>query len=118
MRGQESVANEYLARPHFITATEHPWQGSFTLDFERNISVPGSITRYLREYQREGIKFLYRLWKEGRGGVLGDDMGLGTLFTIPLNTFSISNFYFQTRENNSSYLLPLSNNEEDWRQSR
>jgi DNA excision repair protein ERCC-6-like 2 len=47
------------------------------LDIESNISVPGSISRYLREYQREGIKFLYERWKEGRGGVLGDDMGLG-----------------------------------------
>ena len=39
--------------------------------------VPASINRYLREYQREGIRFLYRLYSLDQGGILADDMGLG-----------------------------------------
>nr|DAD17748.1 TPA_asm: hypothetical protein HUJ06_019211 [Nelumbo nucifera] len=37
----------------------------------------------LLEHQREGVKFLYTLYKNNHGGVLGDDMGLGkTIQTI------------------------------------
>ena len=41
--------------------------------------VPASINRYLREYQREGIRFLYRLYSLDLGGILADDMGLGEM---------------------------------------
>ncbi|XP_057955769.1 switch 2 isoform X2 [Malania oleifera] len=47
------------------------------------IQVPASINCRLLEHQREGVKFLYRLYKNNHGGVLGDDMGLGkTIQTI------------------------------------
>jgi SNF2 family DNA or RNA helicase len=38
--------------------------------------VPAAINTYLREYQREGVRFFWDLYDEGRGGLLGDDMGL------------------------------------------
>lgn len=38
--------------------------------------VPAAINTYLREYQRDGVRFFWRQYKEGRGGLLGDDMGL------------------------------------------
>ncbi|XP_067677911.1 DNA excision repair protein ERCC-6-like 2 [Haliotis asinina] len=41
------------------------------------VQVPAPINQYLRDYQREGIKFLYSHYREGRGAILGDDMGLG-----------------------------------------
>jgi hypothetical protein len=44
---------------------------------EQGIQVPASINRFLREYQRDGVRFFWDCYKEGRGGVLGDDMGLG-----------------------------------------
>ena len=40
--------------------------------------VPATIAQWLRHYQVEGVDFMYSLWKSGRGGVLGDDMGLGS----------------------------------------
>jgi len=40
-------------------------------------SVPASINRYLPEYQREGIIFLFRHIIQNRGAILGDDMGTG-----------------------------------------
>jgi len=39
--------------------------------------VPASTNKRLREYQRDGIKFLFRQYALGEGGVLADDMGLG-----------------------------------------
>lgn len=46
------------------------------LVLDQNIKVPAPINVFLREYQREGVRFFYDRYKEGRGGVLGDDMGL------------------------------------------
>ncbi|KAK4788486.1 hypothetical protein SAY86_019805 [Trapa natans] len=47
------------------------------------VQVPASINCRLLEHQREGVKFLYRLYKNNHGGILGDDMGLGkTIQTI------------------------------------
>lgn len=42
-----------------------------------DLQVPAPLNQYLRDYQREGIQFLYDHYKEGEGAVLGDDMGLG-----------------------------------------
>jgi len=38
--------------------------------------VPAAINTYIRDYQRDGVRFLWRQYMEGRGGLLGDDMGL------------------------------------------
>ncbi|XP_019958308.2 DNA excision repair protein ERCC-6-like 2 isoform X1 [Paralichthys olivaceus] len=39
--------------------------------------VPYTINRYLRDYQREGIRFIYDSYIRSSGCILGDDMGLG-----------------------------------------
>jgi SNF2 family DNA or RNA helicase len=44
--------------------------------------IPAPISQWLRSYQVEGVNFMYRLWKEGRGGILGDDMGLGSILSL------------------------------------
>ncbi|XP_049415256.1 switch 2 isoform X2 [Solanum stenotomum] len=41
------------------------------------VQVPASINCRLLEHQREGVKFLYSLYQNNHGGLLGDDMGLG-----------------------------------------
>ncbi|KAM7249321.1 hypothetical protein ACFE04_016394 [Oxalis oulophora] len=47
------------------------------------VQVPASINCRLLEHQRGGVKFLYNLYRNNHGGVLGDDMGLGkTIQTI------------------------------------
>ena len=47
------------------------------------LQVPASINRFLRSYQREGVKFLFRQYARNKGGILADDMGLGkTVQTI------------------------------------
>ncbi|XP_076093658.1 uncharacterized protein LOC143064602 isoform X2 [Mytilus galloprovincialis] len=41
------------------------------------IQIPATINRYLRDYQRTGIQFMYNHYKNSQGCILGDDMGLG-----------------------------------------
>lgn len=48
--------------------------------------VPSTINQYLREYQKEGIAFLYRQYTRGEGAILADDMGLGK--TVQVKRFT------------------------------
>ncbi|KAI0270605.1 P-loop containing nucleoside triphosphate hydrolase protein [Gloeopeniophorella convolvens] len=57
----------------------------FVLDAKHHIRVPSALSKHLRPYQREGVRFFYERYALGRGAILGDDMGLGkTLQTISL----------------------------------
>ncbi|XP_041107374.1 DNA excision repair protein ERCC-6-like 2 [Polyodon spathula] len=44
---------------------------------EHGECIPYTINRYLQDYQREGVMFIYSHYVKGRGCILGDDMGLG-----------------------------------------
>mmetsp|Transcript_44634 Transcript_44634/g.108243 ORF Transcript_44634/g.108243 Transcript_44634/m.108243 type:complete len:1809 (+) Transcript_44634:144-5570(+) len=39
--------------------------------------VPASFNRYLAPFQREGVKFMYKVLTSGRGVIMGDEMGCG-----------------------------------------
>jgi len=52
-----------------------------------NIKVPINIWNYLFDYQKDGVKWMIRLFFEQKGGVLADEMGLGK--TIQVITFII-----------------------------
>lgn len=77
-----TTSQHYGPKPSFPAATAAPLCGPLVLNDSKGIQVPSSVNRYLREYQREGIRFFWDRYKEGRGGILGDDMGLG--MTLPL----------------------------------
>ncbi|XP_076462027.1 uncharacterized protein LOC143294538 isoform X2 [Babylonia areolata] len=49
----------------------------FSLDDAQNVQIPAPLNQYLRDYQREGVQFLYSHYQHNRGAILGDDMGLG-----------------------------------------
>ena len=49
------------------------------------MEVPATINVYLRDYQREGIRFLFRQYARKQGGILADDMGLGKVMHTPLS---------------------------------
>ena len=40
------------------------------------------INRYLRDYQRDGVCFLFKHFIENTGAILGDDMGLGKTIQV------------------------------------
>lgn len=46
-------------------------------DVYLGVTVPASIAKFLRPYQRTGIKFLLKNYVKGQGALLADDMGLG-----------------------------------------
>lgn len=65
-------------KPRFPNSVTHP---RLCVPFELNDAhgdrVPYTINRYLRDYQREGVRFMYNSYRRSRGCILGDDMGLG-----------------------------------------
>ncbi|KAF8968710.1 hypothetical protein BDZ97DRAFT_325051 [Flammula alnicola] len=63
-------------KPGFDLRPDQKYEKALVLDAETGTKVPAAINTYLRDYQRDGVKFLWRQYKEGRGGLLGDDMGL------------------------------------------
>lgn len=69
------VADE---KPHFPNSDTDPRLCvPFELSDAHGDSVPYTINRYLRDYQREGIRFMFNSYRRSRGCILGDDMGLG-----------------------------------------
>jgi len=44
--------------------------------------VPGSAARYLKDYQVDGVKWMWSKYASGEGCILGDDMGLGKTVQI------------------------------------
>ncbi|KAL2474046.1 Switch 2 [Forsythia ovata] len=72
------------------------------------IQVPASVNCRLLEHQREGVKFLYNLYRNNHGGVLGDDMGLGK--TIQTIAFLDAVF---GKDGESGDLAPLKGNRTD-----
>lgn len=52
------------------------YKQALIIDKEGDIKVPAAINTYLREYQRDGVRFFWERYKDDRGGLLGDDMGL------------------------------------------
>uniref|UniRef100_A0A8D2B3X7 DNA excision repair protein ERCC-6-like 2 n=1 Tax=Sciurus vulgaris TaxID=55149 RepID=A0A8D2B3X7_SCIVU len=68
--------DEDLEKPFFPDRKFPSSANAFKLS-EDGDSIPYTINRYLRDYQREGAQFLYGHYIQGRGCILGDDMGLG-----------------------------------------
>ncbi|XP_073675019.1 DNA excision repair protein ERCC-6-like 2 [Garra rufa] len=64
-------------RPLFHSNQTPPGPSEPFLLSGSDVKVPYTINRYLRDYQREGIKFIYHSYAKSRGCILGDDMGLG-----------------------------------------
>ncbi|XP_077004827.1 DNA excision repair protein ERCC-6-like 2 isoform X2 [Tamandua tetradactyla] len=68
--------DEDFEKPYFPNRKFPSSAVAFKLS-EDGDSIPYTINRYLRDYQREGAQFLYGHYIRGRGCILGDDMGLG-----------------------------------------
>lgn len=72
----DSGAEDYSKAPHPEDVD------AFWLDKGHGIRVPRSLNKYLRDYQREGVKFFYDCYVANRGAILGDDMGLGKTIQV------------------------------------
>jgi SNF2 family DNA or RNA helicase len=67
-----------------VRTTTQPLLGPLVLDKAEQVAVPAPINTFLREYQRDGVRFFYEQYKAGRGALLGDDMGLVRAYDSPL----------------------------------
>ncbi|XP_032940979.1 DNA excision repair protein ERCC-6-like 2 isoform X1 [Catharus ustulatus] len=70
-----------LEKPYFPDQNLPSPAVAFKLS-DKGDSIPSTINRYLRDYQREGAQFLYRHYSNKRGCILGDDMGLGKTIQV------------------------------------
>ena len=74
------------SKPHFeIKSEQQASCGPLVLGFADNgrpVEIPASINRFLRGYQRDGVKFFWTHYQNREGGLLGDDMGMHTLPSI------------------------------------
>jgi DNA excision repair protein ERCC-6-like 2 len=80
-------SEDLQSRPGFPLSASQTLLGPLILDAEKNVKVPGAINTYLRDYQREGVKFFWSQYQEKRGGLLGDDMGLVSAFSNTITLF-------------------------------
>ncbi|XP_074851222.1 DNA excision repair protein ERCC-6-like 2 isoform X2 [Carettochelys insculpta] len=73
--------DEDLEKPYFPDQMLPSPAVAFELSADGDC-IPYTINRYLRDYQRDGVQFLYRHYAHKRGCVLGDDMGLGKTIQV------------------------------------
>ncbi|XP_018413367.1 PREDICTED: DNA excision repair protein ERCC-6-like 2 [Nanorana parkeri] len=73
--------DEDLEKPFFPDQKPAAPAASFPLS-NTGVFVPFTINRYLRDYQRDGIRFLYEHYMRSTGCILGDDMGLGKTIQV------------------------------------
>lgn len=68
------------AKPHFdVKSEQQAVCGSLVLGFNEHghsVEIPAAINRFLRGYQRQGVKFFWEHYQKREGGLLGDDMGM------------------------------------------
>lgn len=58
----------------------HPMEPDASLD--GGFKVPGDIYSSLFDYQRTGVQWLWELYSQKTGGIIGDEMGLGKTIQI------------------------------------
>ncbi|KZP30044.1 hypothetical protein FIBSPDRAFT_884345 [Athelia psychrophila] len=79
---EQIVDTRYYPRPGFKLESEQKLLGGLVLNATERIITPAAINTYLREYQRDGVKFFYEQYQKGLGALLGDDMGLGKTIQV------------------------------------
>ncbi|KAK9899632.1 hypothetical protein P389DRAFT_164661 [Cystobasidium minutum MCA 4210] len=74
------------AKPNFDVKSEQQAKcGPLVLGFSadgHSVEIPAAINRFLRGYQRQGVKFFWEHYQKREGGLLGDDMGLGKTIQV------------------------------------
>ncbi|KAJ6526575.1 RAD26-like SNF2 family DNA-dependent ATPase [Mycena vulgaris] len=111
-----SRTKKEVPRPGFTLAADQKHLGPMVLDAAQGIQVPGPINTYLREYQREGIRFFWERYNEGRGGLLGDDMGKTIQVISFLSAIMKKNGVKTDRERRRKHVAALQV-ERDWKKT-
>ena len=81
-----SPYHQSTAKPFFeIKSAVQAAVGAFRLGLDESgtlVEIPPSINRFLRKYQRDGVRFFWEHYQKNEGGLLGDDMGLGKTIQV------------------------------------
>lgn len=82
LEGNLGYEDSYFERPKFAHFSQDYASRKIPLILSAEgdhpiIQVPAVLNYHLRNYQREGVAFLYHHYREGTGALLCDDMGLG-----------------------------------------
>lgn len=100
---------DYLKR---LKDVEGGWQedsenGDVILDASRStqLALEKSIYDKLYPHQREGVAWMWNLFKKSSGGILGDDMGLGK--TIQVSSF-LHGLFHSRHIDTALLIMPLS----------
>ncbi|KAJ9263893.1 hypothetical protein DTO212C5_7425 [Paecilomyces variotii] len=51
-------------------------------EFDGGYRIPGDIYPYLFDYQKTGVQWLWELYQQQVGGIIGDEMGLGKTIQV------------------------------------
>lgn len=60
----------------------HPKYGERVIDKELDFRIPGDVWVNLFEYQKTGVRWLWELYRQKVGGIIGDEMGLGKTIQV------------------------------------
>eukprot|EP01038_Epipyxis_sp_PR26KG_P004159 gene4159-5923_t len=67
--------------------------------------VPTATWSSLHDYQKEGCNWLFDLYQEGVGGILGDEMGLGKTAQLCTHFGSLAKLHLQRNTRNKALFL-------------
>ncbi|KAH9510325.1 DNA excision repair protein ERCC-6-like 2 [Bulinus truncatus] len=81
-----------------------PVSAKINFHLDSQIFIPAPLNQYLRDYQREGIQFLYEHYINKTGAILADDMGLGK--TIQVIGFLSAVLGKQGNQNDTLKMVP------------
>ncbi|KAJ7160738.1 P-loop containing nucleoside triphosphate hydrolase protein [Mycena filopes] len=109
------IPKEEKPRPGFpIPAGQKPID-PLVLDAARGIRVPAPINTYLREYQRDGVKFFWERYDQDRGGLLGDDMGKTIQVISFLSAIMKKTGTKKDRNRRRKHVAELQQGNDDWK---
>lgn len=84
-RAETAAGTDSAAAPEDDEAVEE-WHKSHPThpdtSFEGGLRVPGDIFPSLYDYQKTGVRWLWELYSQQVGGIVGDEMGLGKTIQI------------------------------------
>ena len=81
----ENVQRESPAREEIQPVEEECYRPHPTIAdtmFEDGFKIPGDVYPSLFDYQKTGVQWLWELWSQQVGGIIGDEMGLGKTIQI------------------------------------
>ena len=77
-----SIATEAQIRDEFEKEWHQPHPVAPDTEFEGGYRIPGDIYPSLFDYQKTGVQWLWELYSQQVGGIVGDEMGLGKTIQI------------------------------------